>query len=45
MDCKILLLFSILLSIFGCLRAKPSVINLDEDNWKRMLEDEWMVEL
>ncbi|XP_044728816.1 thioredoxin-related transmembrane protein 1 isoform X2 [Chrysoperla carnea] len=44
MDCKILLLFSILLSVFGCLRAKPSVINLDEDNWKRMLEDEWMVE-
>lgn len=44
MDFRLIFLFSIVLvSVNG--RSTSKVIELNEDNWTDMLENEWMVEL
>lgn len=44
MDFRLIFLFSlVLVSVNG--RSTSKVIELNEDNWTDMLENEWMVEL
>lgn len=40
----ILQIFSICI-FFSIASSQKSVVELDEDNWTHMLENEWMVEL
>lgn len=38
------LILLITISLYMC-DAKSSVVNIDEQNWKIILENEWLVEL
>jgi hypothetical protein len=38
------ILFILLIELFFVV-AKRNVVQLSEDNWKEMLDEEWMVEL
>ena len=41
----ITMLLIFLLQLISVSIAEPHIVELDEDNWHQMLENEWMVEL
>lgn len=42
---QILLKFLLVFILLSNVNSQKGVIDLDEDNWQQMLENEWMVEL